>query len=99
MGGAGDDHLVGGYGNDVYVYNRGDGNDVIDNYSYYGNRETDVLKFGEGISAEDLEVIRRGNNNDVTFSLRDGSGSILVKNWYSGDQYSLDELEFADGTK
>ena len=22
-----------------------------------------------------------------------------MKNWYSGDQYSLDELEFADGTK
>ena len=99
VGGTGDDTLEGGYGNDTYVYNKGDGHDVINNYSHYGGREKDVLKFGEAISAEDLEVIRRGNNNDVTFSLRDGSGSILVKNWYSGDQYSLDELEFADGTK
>ena len=46
---------------------------------------------------EDIEVIRRGNN-DVTFSLKDGSGSVLVKGWYSGSQYSLDEVEFSDGT-
>ena len=96
VGGTGDEHLVGGYGNDTYVHNQGDGNDVINNYSYYGDREKDVLKFGEGISAEDIEVIRR--ENDVTFALKGGSGSVLVKNWYSGSQYSLDAVEFVDGT-
>ena len=81
----------------MYVYNRGDGNDVIDNYSYYGNRETDVLKFGEGVSAEELEVTRRGD--DVTFSLKDGSGSVRVQEHFRNDSYKLDEVEFSDGTK
>ena len=99
VGGTGDDTLEGGYDNDKYVYNHGDGNDVINNYSHYGWHEKDVLEFGEGISAEDLEVIRRGNNNDVTFSLRDGSGSVRVQEHFRSEQYSLDEVEFADGTK
>ena len=99
VGGTGDDYLEGSYGSDTYVYNKGDGHDVINNYSHYGGREKDVLKFGEGISAEDLEVIRRGNNNDVTFSLRDGSGSVRVQEHFRSEQYSLDEVEFADGMK
>ena len=97
VGGTGDDTLEGGYGNDVYVYNRGDGHDVINNYSHYGDQETDVLKFGEGISAEDLEVTRRGN--DLTLSLKDGSGSVRVQEHFRNDYYELDEVEFSDGTK
>ena len=45
----------------------------------------------------DIEIIRRGN--DVTFSLKDGTGSVLVQNWYANDHCKLDEVEFADGTK
>ena len=98
VGGTGDDHLVGGYGSDTYVYNKGDGHDTIDTSTYYyDNGAKDRLKFGEGISAEDLEVIRRGN--DVTFSLRDGSGSVRVQEHFRNDYYELDEVEFSNGTK
>jgi Ca2+-binding RTX toxin-like protein len=45
IGGAGDELLTGNNGNDIYVWSLGDGNDVIDDYSYnkqyYG--ETGVL--------------------------------------------------------
>ena len=98
VGGTGDDHLIGGYGSDTYVYNKGDGHDTIDNSTYRYDRDgKDRLKFGDGISTEDLEVIRRGN--DVMFSLKDGTGSVLMQNWYVGGSYKkLDEVEFADGT-
>ena len=97
VGGAGDDVLEGSYGSDTYVYNKGDGHDVINNYAYSGVQDKDVLKFGEGISSEDLEVIRRGN--DVTFSLKDGTGSVRVQDHFYSDSYKLDEVEFSDGTK
>ena len=98
VGGAGNDHLVGGYGSDTYVYNKGDGHDTIDNSTYYyDNGAKDRLKFGEGISSEDLEVIRRGN--DVTFSLKDGTGSVRVQDHFRNDYYKLDEVEFLDGMK
>ena len=99
VGGTGDDHLVGGYGSDTYMYNKGDGHDTIDNSTYYYDHQgKDRLKFGDGISSEDLELIRRGN--DVTFSLKDGTGSVLLQNWYAGGSHKkLDEVEFSDGTK
>ena len=70
---------------------------MINNYAYSGVQDKDVLKFGEGISSEDLEVIRRGN--DVTFSLKDGTGSVRVQDHFYSDSYKLNEVEFSDGTK
>ena len=35
----------------------------------------------------------------MTFSLKDGTGSVSVQNWYANDYYKLDEVEFSDGTK
>ena len=96
-GGTGDDYLEGGLGSDTYVYNKGDGHDTINQCTYSVDGGTDRLKFGEGITSEDIEIIRRGN--DVTFSLKDGTGSVLVQNWYDNDHRKLDEVEFADGTK
>ena len=83
VGGAGDDYLEGGYGSDTYVYNKGDGHDVINQYTTSVDVGTDRLKFGEGIGTEDLELVRRGN--DVTFSLKDGTGSVSVQNWYANE--------------
>ena len=79
------------------MYNKGDGHDVINQYTSSVDVGTDRLKFGEGIGTEDLELVRRGN--DVTFSLKDGTGSVSVQNWYANDYYKLDEVKFSDGTK
>ncbi|UQZ88783.1 hypothetical protein C4J81_06020 [Deltaproteobacteria bacterium Smac51] len=59
-GGRGDDHLLGGAGDDVYVYNIGDGKDIIENLPLtkhdhpIENDDYDTLRFGEGIRPEDL---------------------------------------------
>jgi VCBS repeat-containing protein len=69
-GGKGNDNLYGGGGDDVYIFNRGDGQDnIYDRYAYiYRGRTTwknagnDTLRFGEGISEDDLILVQEGNN-------------------------------------
>ncbi len=100
IGGAGNDVLTGsGYG-DSYVFNRGDGQDVIHetgaNYGW-GNH-TDRLTFGDGIAASDVSVSRSGL--DLLFSLNGGSDQLTVADWFSdGDgHYQVEQVSFADGT-
>ncbi|MGX5800447.1 Ig-like domain-containing protein [Bradyrhizobium sp. Arg314] len=75
----GADVLEGGEGNDSYVWNLGDGNDVItDN----GNtQDSDVLQLGAGISSASVEFSRAGNNLVVTFT---GGEHISITNQFAG---------------
>ena len=61
IGGKDDDILDGGYGDDTYIFNKGDGNDTI-----IDHQGSDTIKFGEGISKEDLIVKRVARMNDYT---------------------------------
>lgn len=59
---AGDDSLVGGEGNDVYVFNRGDGRDTISGANTLDNLNlgVDRIDLGEGIHREDILLEREG---------------------------------------
>ena len=61
IGGKGNDRLEGSYGDDTYIWNLGDGFDTIYDYNR-GNTDNDTIKFGEGISFEDLSFERDGNS-------------------------------------
>jgi len=69
IGGAGNDILNGGAGNDTYVFNVGDGIDMINDTSVAG--EGNTLQFGQGISSDDLTLdvgsllIRIGTTGDA----------------------------------
>ncbi|MBR0061750.1 MAG: hypothetical protein IJP68_09770, partial [Selenomonadaceae bacterium] len=65
-GGKGNDTLTGGDGSDVFVYNSGDGNDVITDYA-----EEDKIKIALGTA----KVTKK--NKDVIFTI--GSEKITVK--------------------
>lgn len=52
-GEAGDDQLYGGAGNDTFVFNRGDGHDVV---AVGNSAGTDTLSFGVGILPEQITV-------------------------------------------
>jgi Ca2+-binding RTX toxin-like protein len=96
-GRGGDDTLTGGTGSDTYVYNRGDGNDVINNDASDYAATQDRLQFGSDLAPGDFEVLR--DRNDLKFVLKDGTGSILVKDWFNtNNRYKLDEVGFEDGT-
>ncbi len=70
IGGAGNDLLAGLHGDDRYVYNRGDGQDRIDERGGF-----DVIAFGAGIAAGEFDIVGR----------RDASGELLIEMTLAGD--------------
>ncbi|WP_412066340.1 calcium-binding protein [Rhizobium sp. SYY.PMSO] len=95
VGGAGNDRLEGSEGSDTYIYNIGDGDDVI--LDYRGVR-TNTLQFGEGITATDLVFSRVTEDaNDFRISFRSFAGFIVLDNQQWGDA-GVEAVRFADGT-
>lgn len=88
IGGKGNDTLNGGYGDDTYIFNKGDGNDIIDDY-----QGTDTIKFGEGISKEDL-IISRRNAYNIIVRFKNNLGDTITLN----NRTYIERFEFADGT-
>ena len=97
-GGTGNDTLNGSYGNDTYVWNLGDGFDTISDYqsSSTESRE-DKIKFGEGISFEDLSFENSGNDL-IIYVNGDKTQGLRLKDYFSGSNYAIEILEFADGS-
>ncbi|TRO35078.1 HlyJ hemolysin-like protein [Pseudomonas sp. ALS1131] len=103
-GGTGNDTLYGSFGDDTYIFNLGDGHDLLIERrpgEAYSNIEpsTDTLSFGAGIAAGDLGFVRRGN--DLIIEHANGSDSITVQNWFQEptDHFKLEHFLFADGSE
>ncbi len=107
VGGSGQDTLEGGTGNDTYVFNRGDGADVIFDTGSDGdlrNGGGDKLLFGAGITADDLLLNRDGNDlliyvhdaNAETVELSEITDVIRIRNWHN-DANRIEILQFFDG--
>ena len=92
VGGIGDDTLSGGYGRDTYIYNLGDGADTINE-----TRGNDIIKFGAGITQDDLTFTQEGNNLKILID-NDPYQSILINNFYSNVNNQVEKLQFADGS-
>ncbi|MGB0713535.1 MAG: calcium-binding protein, partial [Gammaproteobacteria bacterium] len=60
VGGRGDDRLIGGIHADSYYFNRGDGQDTINDSGFSAASTNDTLYLGEGIAPEDVMVSRQG---------------------------------------
>lgn len=108
-GGAGNDRIVSGSTADTYVFNRGDGQDAInDNGSAVGTSGgvfyaagTDKIVFGAGITQADLAVSRSGNH--LLIKVNDAANpaatdQITIENWFLSDPYRIETFAFADGT-
>ena len=103
-GGTGNDTLYGSFGDDTYIFNLGDGHDLLIERrpgEAYSNIEpsTDSLSFGAGIAAGDLGFVRRGN--DLIIEHANGTDSITVQNWFQEptDHFKLEHFLFADGSE
>lgn len=93
--GGGNDTILGGKGNDelhtiydgenVYRYELGDGNDVIDD-----DGGIDCIEFGAGIDPSKVGV-RKNASDDLVLTLADGA---TIKFGY----FSLESIKFADNT-
>lgn len=95
-GGTGSDLLIGGVGRDTYLFNLGDGQDIIRESSASGTlSEQDVIQFGAGISWSDLSFSAVGN--DLIISIAGTSDSITIDRWFDPiATYRIDRLMFAD---
>lgn len=98
IGGPGSDNLQGGSGSDTYVYNPGDGDDVILDYQGSDWGDVDTLVFGTGITWDKLVFSRVGADwNDIRITFDGLAGSIVIdaQNW---NDAGIEAVIFADGT-
>ncbi|MGI9273667.1 MAG: calcium-binding protein, partial [Endozoicomonas sp.] len=102
-GGKGDDVIFGSFAEDVYVFNLGDGRDVI-HETLKEDLESvkssdDTLRFGPGIVVDDLSFERRGD--DLHILHNNGTDSIQVTNWFFGSTlyFKMKSFEFDGGVK
>ena len=87
-GGKGDDTLYGYYGNDTYIFNKGDGKDTI-----IDDSGTDTLRLGEGIRENDILLWLDGNNLVVSIS---DSDTVIINN-YTNESSSIEEIYLSNG--
>ncbi|OOG79568.1 hypothetical protein B0E41_23070, partial [Hydrogenophaga sp. A37] len=86
-GGAGNDQLVGGWGNEQYHWGRGGGNDVIREVSGGG---FDTLHIGAEVSADQIWLQRA--SNDLVLSIVGTSDSLTLADWYANDQARVEAV-------
>ncbi|WP_230409287.1 calcium-binding protein [Zooshikella harenae] len=107
-GGKGNDTLYGGAGDEIYQFNLGDGHDLIvetrrDEAFTNHQPSQDVLLFGEGISADDLQFFRV--NDDLQARHRNGQDQVTIQNWFVSfnnaehDYFKVETFRFADGSE
>jgi len=92
--GTGNDLLVGGAGNDEYLFERGDGEDsIIDT-----GGEVDFINIGQGVSPELLVPQRDGNDLLLEIGGEDRL-TLRIQNHFDSDGESrVEEFRFEDGT-
>ena len=102
-GGIGDDVLSGFTGETTYIFNKGDGDDAIEDNGQTSN-EFDILKI-TGYLPEEVSLSRQGaSSNDVVFTFEGTEDRIVIYNTLGHNSYTnssgdrLDEVHFDDGT-
>ena len=99
IGGAGNDKLMGGKGSDTYYFERGWGQDYIENEDTSIGRK-DVIRFGAGIRASDI-ILTTAHGGDLILSLANSQDTIRINRFFEDLQtkmFMIDEIQFADGT-
>ena len=89
VGGTGNDYLDGGAGDDKYIFQTGDGRDIINNTG----GGSDLLRFND-IDPANLWFSKSGNN--LLIGLVGTQDQVTVNNWYSGGNYMIDIIEAGD---
>ncbi|MCF7544292.1 calcium-binding protein [Pseudomonas petrae] len=99
-GGAGNDTLSGGAGSDTYIFQRGSGQDSIDNsvYSDTTANKLDVVKL-TGLNQD--EVLLRRESDDLVIQIKDTGETLRVLNHFNSSTiwgYAVDQIQFGNGT-
>ncbi|WP_373777492.1 calcium-binding protein [Glaesserella sp.] len=93
IGGLGNDTLNGSYGSDTYLFAKGHGQDVINEYAEWNDRHIDTIRFSD-VNYDEVKF-RRENNDLVLFDYHEGD-SLRIKAFYEHNYYEIERFEFAD---
>jgi len=99
-GGTGIDRIESGGSADTYLFNRGDGQDTINDLDVYESGAADKLVFGSGIAASDVTASRSGDNLVIKVNDPNNASAtdqITIENWEYLPQ-RIEQVQFADGT-
>lgn len=97
VGGVGDDTLKGYKGNDTYIWQSGDGNDLIQE-SNTSSSGTDILHMAGGIALSDLNIYGF-TSADLKVELIATGEIITIENQYHNDtDYRVESIAFDDGS-
>jgi Ca2+-binding RTX toxin-like protein len=98
-GGTGNDTLVGGGGGDVYLFNLGDGQDIVsDSNGLIDQGGLDELRFGAGITASGITVAQADNGNDLVISIAGSTDKVTLNDASSNGYARIETIRFDDGT-
>ena len=92
-GGTGNDRLAGGAGSDLYLFDRGDGHDVLVENGASG--EIDVIQLGSGPDVLTTEVLRSGD--DLVLRFDTPGDAITIWGWYANPAARVEQVTFAAG--
>ena len=105
-GGKGNDQIFGSFSDEIYLFELGDGDDIIVERALgeaYNNvlESFDILRFGEGVMVEEIEFQRFGE--DLIIEHQNGTDRITVKHYFreyidGNNHHKINQFEFADGT-
>jgi len=93
-GGSGNDTLYGSHNSDTYIFNAGDGQDTIIE-SGSNNDAVDILRFGEGITEQNLWFEQ--TLQDLKISVHGSVDSVTVKDWYKDSEHRIEQIHLSNG--
>jgi Ca2+-binding RTX toxin-like protein len=101
-GGSGSDMLMGDAGNDTYLFNLGDGQDTVREWSGFGSAGaggTDTIQFGAGIELSDLVVTQANAGQDLVISIDGTTDQVTIyRGITGGGDYRIEQVRLDDGT-
>lgn len=95
-GGTGNDTLTGGPGNDRYVFDLGFGKDIVNNHDTTAEK-FDEIKFGLGITADDMRVSRNGDH--LVLTLISTGDELTVSDYFADNGISpffVEDITFSE---
>jgi trimeric autotransporter adhesin len=93
IGGTGDDLFLGARTDDIFVVDRGDGHDTIEDTS---GGAADTLRFGAGVLPQHLSLHRDGN--DLLALIDSGATQTRIKNYFGQANRPIERIEFDGGS-
>lgn len=95
FGGTGDDFLTGGGGTDTFIFNIGDGDDIV--YDQGGGGTDEIVFNGRDISDASFSYLYDGSN-DLLIEFANGDSVVVRETIPGGFSNRIEEYVFDDGT-